>query len=143
MTCQFRYLQCMLFGYVQVNPDIGSCARRGSHGYERRGAIYVVQSGNIWSTVPQTHQQKMRHGRFSSRSANPSHKTNAPYPATLSPDSSLPAPLSPTVLPFAAFTVIVTQGRVGPPVGISGEARLGHGDPGQVRRSSGEVGSRR
>lgn len=53
------------------------------------------------------------------------------------PISSLPLFLH----PITAATA--TQGGVGPPVGISGKARLGGGDLGQVRRSSSEVGSRR
>lgn len=50
----------------------------------------------------------------------------------------------PSLFPYAAATAAAaTQGRMGPPVGISGKARLGHGDPCQVRRSSSEVGARR
>lgn len=94
------------------------------------------------------------------RSKTAGCQTSSPKNGSLSQESTLPPatsplpppppllPSHPPPLPFsyaaaAAAAAAATQGRVGPPVGISGKARLGYRHPGQVRGSSSEIGSRR
>lgn len=103
------------------------------HGEERRGAARGTDTHR-----PMHRASGSSTGESWCRTSSGSYSQNQRSPCHVPSYAVLSFPLL-----YSRMLPPLTQGRVGPPVGISGKARVGHGDPGQVRRSSSEVGARR